>query len=163
MLTLQEVSGLTELSASTLKLWVKKGFVRPARPGGRGRGNGHRFSYCQTLGLAFVSYFQEEIPGYLGPAYVADILMKALGPMQDRITDRELAARITDKPDAWDKEIVAKMSAALGPVSDQPFPAEWQRRTDRVVNEIRRRMGFLVDRSGAGRQHQSDARRRGSK
>jgi len=52
MITSSRICEIAEVPSTTLADWVAKGFVIPAVPGGVGRGNSHRFTVAQAVGVA---------------------------------------------------------------------------------------------------------------
>lgn len=73
MLTTQELCELCDLPVTTLSEWVAKGFVPPDEPGGRGRGNAHRFGLMRAVGVAVAARLHQSERG-CAPAYVGRVV-----------------------------------------------------------------------------------------
>src|SRR5262249_4555402 len=72
MLTTKEVCELAQLPPTTLRYWIANGFVVPARLGGLGRNNGHRFSARQVVGIIIAGALH-QLQG-AGPVYVSKVV-----------------------------------------------------------------------------------------
>lgn len=81
MLTTDEVCELCGLPVTTLTEWVGKGIIAPAEKGGKGRGNSHRFTPMQAVGLAVAAQVHQSDRGCV-PSFVGKVV-EAFGSMNE--------------------------------------------------------------------------------
>lgn len=73
MLTVDDVCRVSGVEPQTLRNWVAAGLVVPAQPGTTARGQGHRFSTMQTVGLAVAEQLRRDERGCV-PSYVGKVV-----------------------------------------------------------------------------------------
>lgn len=54
LFTLNEAATICKIDPQCLRNWITEGIITPAKKGGVGKGNSHRFSPVQLIGLATV-------------------------------------------------------------------------------------------------------------
>lgn len=73
MLTVDDVCRVSGVEQQTLRNWVAAGLVVPAQPGTTARGQGHRFSSMQAVGLAVAEQLRRDERGCV-PSYVGKVV-----------------------------------------------------------------------------------------
>lgn len=113
MLTTKEVSRLCEVPLTSLTVWVSNGHIKPAKRGGIGKGNTHRFSPQQAICIAVASALHHFLR--CSGEYVGRIVADA-----ERYTIVEMTAWMSGESTPWDEEETAAAATRLHPFTLLP-------------------------------------------
>jgi DNA-binding transcriptional MerR regulator len=156
--TLAESAKLCGLTVLTLRHWVHERFVVPVYKGGRGTGNGHRFSTRQLYAIVAINSLITS-PRGCNREYA-----RALWRAFDALPDELLETWTTGKEDDYQEEAIAKwQSTPLGAIlsgqqctccSREPGDEERSQKVteacERIAEAVRVRLG--LSRPGVGDQ-----------
>lgn len=75
MMKTKEIAHIVGLDVQTINSWVRLGHIEPAEKSGPGRGQSHRWTYKQALGLAVAVGIYKSAQG-AKPPYIGQVVRK---------------------------------------------------------------------------------------
>lgn len=128
-----EVCELIGLSIHTLKLWIRKRWVRPAVRSTGGRGNEHQWSAWQTIGLAILS-------AALRAAKSAHAQLGRVGVVSAMETLAGLDDSLLLSEDEQDPHVAEEIAAEVARAASPELPCECLEAVARVVAAVDRKV-----------------------
>lgn len=135
--TTDEVVALTGIVRPTLKVWIRKGWVKPSRHGTAGRGHGHSFSGWQIVAICLLAgaIRDKKAEGqYVGSSGVV-AQMRSFGDLDDSLLLAE------SQQDLHTAERVAA-EVARSPIVEE-LSEETSSRLKKVIDAIDRKVEVI--------------------